>query len=188
MNSASRLNGLSLMKTQPTFGLVGGGLLLGSLLLGSGCATHGDEPHHDLRQYTADEQAVLDTVQGFFDVLESKDAEAGAKLMVPDGVFVNLREKDGIRSISHFNNANWVAGLPKQTGSMWEAFSGDPVVLVEGNIAMVWGAYAFKVDGEPSHTGVDAFNLLRTADGWRISGGAYTVVRRSTVPEPKLRE
>lgn len=126
---------------------------------------------------SSDEREVLETVQAFFDVIASRDAEAGARLTIPEGVFVSVRMQDGRKVVRHFDNAQWLAELPAETSEEREAFDGEPTVLIEGDVAVVWGRYTFDVDGQRSHGGVDAFNLLRTQDGWQISGGAYTVVR-----------
>ncbi len=143
--------------------------LLGGLLLLGGCAA---------TSVSDDEDAVLDTVQAFFDVIASRDPEAGARLTVPDGVFVSVRIEDGRRTLRHFSNAEWIEGMPSRTEESREAFDGAPTVLVEGDVAVVWARYVFEVDGELSHTGVDAFNLVRTDEGWKIAGGAYTVIGR----------
>jgi len=125
----------------------------------------------------ADEQAVIDTVQAFFDVIASKDVAAGARLTIPDGVFVNIRTENGRQVVKHFRNAQWLIELPADAHTSREAFDGEPTVLVHGDVAMVWAPYVFDKDGKRSHTGVDVFNLLRTEEGWQIAGGAYSVVR-----------
>lgn len=51
----------------------------------------------------------------------------------------------------------------------------DPTVLVSGTIAVVWYPYDIYVDGQWSHCGIDAFNLVRTNDGWRIATLHYNV-------------
>jgi ketosteroid isomerase-like protein len=139
-----------------------------SLLLASACAA---------TSVSEDERDALDTVRAFFDVIASKDAEAGARILVPEGVFVNVRVEDGRRTLRHFTSAEWLAQLPDATEEWLEAFEGRPTVLVQGDAAVVWGRYRFEVDGELSHTGTDAFNLLRTDEGWKIAGGVYTVER-----------
>ncbi len=121
--------------------------------------------------------AVLATVQAFFDAMHSRDAEAAARTVIEGGVFVNTRIENGKRVEKHFSNREWIEKLPREEEVLLEQFSGTPVVHVEGDLAVVWTAYTFEIDGQPSHTGVDAFNLIRTDAGWRISGGAYSVVR-----------
>jgi len=53
----------------------------------------------------------------------------------------------------------------------------NPEVRIRGFIASVWTPYDFWSDGKFSHCGVDAFNLIKTDEGWRIAGGTYTVER-----------
>ena len=142
-------------------------------LLGA-CAAPGApaRPTHD-----ADRAAVLEVVQGFFDVMVSRDVEAAARLVVPEGVFVNVRTLDGVRVVRHFDNAGWAAGLAAREAEWSEAWDGEPTVLIDGDVAVVWGRYTFDVDGARSHTGTDAFCLVRSAEGWRLAGGVYSVER-----------
>lgn len=44
----------------------------------------------------------------------------------------------------------------------------DAEVRVDGALATVWTKYAFYADRQFSHCGVDAFQLGRVADGWKI--------------------
>jgi hypothetical protein len=52
---------------------------------------------------------------------------------------------------------------------MWE-----PKVLLRGPIAVVWAEYDFHRNKTFHHCGFDSVNLLKTAEGWKISGIAYT--------------
>jgi ketosteroid isomerase-like protein len=134
-----------------------------------GCAAPSSAP--------SDRSAVLATVQAFFDAMHARDPEAAARTVVPDGVFVNTRVENELRVERHFSNREWIEKLPSEKTVLLEEFTATPEVLVEGDLATVWCAYRFSIDQKPSHTGVDLFNLVRTAQGWRISGGAYSVVR-----------
>ena len=42
----------------------------------------------------------------------------------------------------------------------------------------------FWVDGKFSHCGIDIFDLVKTAEGWKISGLTYTVERTGCAPSP----
>ena len=125
----------------------------------------------------SERQAVLGTVQGFFDFIATRDPELGAEVLLPEGVFVTVRESNGKRQVRTFTNAQSIERMCAATPQMREAFVGEPRVMVEGNVATVWARYVFEIDGKLSHTGVDAFNLVRTEGGWKICGGAYTVIR-----------
>lgn len=143
--------------------------LLVALLALAGCRTP-SRAH-------SDRDAVLATVQAFFDAMHARDPEAAAHITIPDGVFVNTRIEDGKRVEKHFSNREWIEKLPREQTVLLEELSGAPTVLVDGDVATVWCAYKFSIDGKASHTGVDVFNVIRTDAGWRISGGAYSVIR-----------
>ena len=53
----------------------------------------------------------------------------------------------------------------------------DPVVEVSGPIASVWTPYDFWADGQFSHCGIDAFQLIRVDESWKILSVIYTMDR-----------
>jgi len=60
----------------------------------------------------------------------------------------------------------------------------NPTVLVRGRIAMVWADYDVYVGGKFGHCGIDAFTLLKTDAGWKISGIQYTSETQGCKPNP----
>ncbi|MBT8398233.1 MAG: hypothetical protein KJN92_14770, partial [Gemmatimonadetes bacterium] len=62
---------------------------------------------------------------------------------------------------------------------MWE-----PVVKVEGRVAMVWTPYDFHLNGEFSHCGIDVFTLVDGGEGWQVASITYNVVREGCPPSP----
>ncbi len=118
---------------------------------------------------------MVDTVQRFFDAMADRDVKTSRQVLLPEGVFVSIRKEDGTRLLRHFTNAAYLERLATRTGDVLERMN-DPIVLIEGDVATVWAEYEFLKDGKLSHTGFDAFNLIRTDDGWKITGGAYTVL------------
>ena len=43
--------------------------------------------------------------------------------------------------------------------------------------------YDFWIDGKYSHCGIDAFDLVKTSEGWKISGGVFTT-QATCAPSP----
>jgi len=66
-----------------------------------------------------------------------------------------------------------------------ERVAGEPLVRVDGGVAVVWTPYVFFVDGQLSHCGFDGFHLVRSPadEAWRIVAIAYTR-RRGDACEP----
>ncbi|NNM34279.1 MAG: DUF4440 domain-containing protein [Gemmatimonadetes bacterium] len=55
---------------------------------------------------------------------------------------------------------------------MWE-----PRTEVSGPVATVWTPYDFHIDGQFSHCGIDAFQLIRQDDRWVVLSVVYTMRR-----------
>lgn len=47
-----------------------------------------------------------------------------------------------------------------------------PLVRIDHNIAMVWGAYEVLRNGQPDHCGTNIFTLVRRDGRWIIAGVA----------------
>lgn len=45
----------------------------------------------------------------------------------------------------------------------------DYQIKVDGDLAAAWTPYEFYVNDQFSHCGVNSFQLVRTAEGWKIS-------------------
>jgi hypothetical protein len=128
-------------------------------------------------------EAILATVQRFFDALEKSDPELGRAAVMMDGQYFRIREFDDSVDVSRTPHTAFVRSLAEGGNDflerMWE-----PTVLQRGPMAVVWTPYDFHRGGEFSHCGVDAFNLIRTNDGWKIAGIMYTVEPTGCAPSP----
>jgi hypothetical protein len=136
-------------------------------------------------QAAATEEAqVLAVVQELFDAMAAGDAARAAAVMLPQGQWVAVRLDEagnGVPLVSPFRDflARLDQGEEQWLERMWEAR-----VLMHDPIAVVWTPYDFYRDGAFSHCGVDGFTLVRTADGWRMVGGTYTVETAGCAPSP----
>jgi hypothetical protein len=126
--------------------------------------------------------SVLAVVESLFTGMASRDAAALNRVFVADGYFQAIRDTatdaDAPVTLREFTRR---IGASQRTvvERMW-----DPQVLLDGPLAVVWTRYDFHRDRAFSHCGTDAFTLVRTAAGWRISGGAFTVQTRGCPPSP----
>ena len=134
-------------------------------------------------QSPGEEREVLAVVQKMFDAMASCDAAAARSVSVPEGRLYRLvaGSADASPRSSTFEEFN--AQLEKCTGKMLERMW-NPQVRVHKGIASVWAPYDFWLDGAFSHCGIDSFELARTASGWKLTGGLYTVERDGCAPSP----
>ncbi len=121
-----------------------------------------------------DRDAVLKTVQAFFDTMAAKDVDGARKILMPQGRFHAMRMRDGKPDPRAFSNEEYFADLQASKQTMRERMW-NPEVRVHGLIATVWTPYDFWIDGKFSHCGIDAFDLVKTEEGWKLAGGTYTV-------------
>jgi hypothetical protein len=122
-----------------------------------------------------DTEAVLAAVQRFLDTMATQDVDGARTVLVPEGRFFAVVQDADSVIIRSFTNEEYLADLPAMNAPVERIW--DPEVRVHGNIASVWTPYDFHRGGEFSHCGFDAFTLVKAADGWRITGGVYTVER-----------
>jgi hypothetical protein len=130
-----------------------------------------------------DREAILSTVQQFFDALAESDTALGRAAVLLEGQYFRLRESGDSLDLSRTPHTQFLRDLAAGGNDflerMWE-----PTVLQHGRMAIVWTPYDFHRSGEFSHCGVDVFNLIRTYDGWKIAGIMYTVEPTGCAPSP----
>jgi hypothetical protein len=126
-----------------------------------------------------DRKDVLELMEHAFDAVATLDPDDWRKIVVPEGRVLSFRpKKDGapgeleMRSSSQ---AESLEGLDGTSQGFLERWTGEPVVMVRGPIASVWGEYEFRVNGEFSHCGVNTLQLAKTDGAWRIVNWTYTV-------------
>jgi Putative lumazine-binding len=125
-------------------------------------------------QSPADRDAVLATVQTFFDTMTARDVAGARNILVPQGRFHVMDVSKPNSEPRSFSNEEYFAQLQASKQTMRERIW-NPEVRVHGPVATMWAPYDFWIDGKLSHCGVDAFDLIKTSEGWKIAGGTYTI-------------
>jgi hypothetical protein len=71
-----------------------------------------------------------------------------------------------------------------------ERWTGDPTVMIRGPIAVVWGEYEYRINGEFSHCGVDSADVVKIDAEWKIANWMWTVETDHclTAPSQPIRE
>jgi len=124
----------------------------------------------------SEKKAVLAAVQELFDAMKAGDAEKAAEVLVIEGQFLSVRPGESedatvIRAQSNEVFLDQLAGAENE----WLERMWDAEVKIHGNLAMVWTPYDFHRDGEFSHCGIDALDLIKVDGTWKVAGGTYTV-------------
>lgn len=120
-----------------------------------------------------DRQAVLEVVERLFEGMRAGDSALVRSTFHPEARLISTGAREGEAFVRAVPADRFVEAVGEATGE-WEEPIWDTEVRVEEGLATVWTKYAFYLDGEFSHCGVDAFILGRTADGWKIVSLADT--------------
>ncbi len=135
-----------------------------------------------VRAQTASD-SIIGSVQQFFDAMGAHDTEALQQVMVMDGQYHAVREEGDQTSVRRSTFEEFVSNLSSSNVALLERMW-EPTVLHHGPIAVVWTDYDFYRGGEFSHCGVDAFHVVRTDDGWKISSIVFTIEPEDCSPSP----
>ena len=113
--------------------------------------------------------AVTAPVNAVFDALAARSAEGLDAHFDPAAQLTVVHEgADGASRVTHLSWQQFAGGLQPGPEKLEEVMF-NPTVAVNGDVAVVWGEYVFRIDGRLSHCGVDHFSLTRQAGAWKIT-------------------
>ena len=121
-----------------------------------------------------EEVAVLAPVTALLAAVNARNGAAMAQqLHGPGLVTVTIERADGSASLRQMNFADWTRGMTAGAERYDERMP-SPAIEVDGDMAMVWGDYSFRVDGKLAHCGVNHLALVRTDGQWKIASIAWS--------------
>jgi hypothetical protein len=127
--------------------------------------------------------SVIAVVDEVLHAMADNDVETSRRLQMSGGVGISTRQtSEGVR-IHLSTNEEFLEWLAENTDVMVERIW-DPTVQVHGAIATLWAPYDFHTNRTFSHCGVNAVQLIRTAEGWRVANWIWTVEPEGCVPSP----
>ena len=120
---------------------------------------------------------VVRVIDKLWEAMRTKNADAIRALFTTEGQLV-LISKPGAgeesSKTSVFTRADFAKMIVAGTGELIERMP-QPEAKIFGDAAIVFGRYTFHVGDKFSHCGTNTFNLVRTADGWKIANGVSTM-------------
>ena len=120
-------------------------------------------------QSDAGTDAVIAPIRQLFDAMRAGDSTAVRAVFTADASMGTVRSASGGTgavqwgSLDGFVNA---VGQPHE--AVWDERIWDVEVRINGPMATAWTPYAFYLGDRLSHCGVNAFQLVRKAEGWKI--------------------
>jgi len=131
-----------------------------------------------------DRAQIIAVVNRMFDGMRTKDTAMFRSTWIPGGKVFGLRvRQDGTSFVQQTSEQEFAAFIARDQRPFLER-TFDHEVRIEREMATVWTPYDFWVNGQFSHCGVDAFQLLKTADGWKITSITDTFQREGCPNRP----
>lgn len=119
------------------------------------------------------EAEVLKPVNDFLSAITRRDKAGMLAETVPHMEIMSARgdSNGGLRRLTVEDIADRIVAYPG--GKMAETLH-DPIVHIDDDLAVVWSAYTWTVDGRFHHCASETFNLLKLKGKWTIVGVADT--------------
>jgi hypothetical protein len=122
------------------------------------------------RAHPSAERAAVDSiVSSVFDAMRKGDSATLRRAFHPRALLTMAgatREGTPQTTIDSIGTFVKAVGAPRT--EIWDQRLYEPVIQVDGNLAVVWAPYSFYLGPLLQHCGTDAIQLAKGADGWRI--------------------
>lgn len=117
----------------------------------------------------SEEEEVKAVIVSLFDGMRAKNAAQVTAAFIPEAIMNTVVAKPEGSEVA----SNSVADFAKRISTTPAENQLDERILdyqikVDGTMASAWTPYRFYVNGNFSHCGVNSFQLVKTADGWKI--------------------
>lgn len=119
--------------------------------------------------FTDEEKAVYNVVLNVFDAMRAGDSTMLGKSFMPDvQMFTAIYDKDGNPVLNRGSLHQFKLAIGSPHDRIYDEPIWNTEIKIDGLLAQVWTDYAFYLGDTFSHCGVDAFQLFKTKEGWKI--------------------
>lgn len=130
-------------------------------------------------QEVADEAAVRGVVTRLFDAMRTGNGAVIAEVFTPDArLQTAMVRRDGTPVLSSMQVDSFAAMVSQPRDFVLDERITGWNLQIDGPLAVVTADYSLYVGDRFSHCGIDAFQMFKTPDGWRIF--QLTDTRRTT--------
>lgn len=115
------------------------------------------------------EKAIKTVINRFFDGLEKGDTTLLKSSCTPTMLLQTYTtDKEGKMQVYTEELADFLAMVGSPSTDKYEERIKFEAIHAEKSLASVWTPYSFYINGKRSHCGTNSFQLVKTADGWKI--------------------
>lgn len=122
-----------------------------------------------LRAQADDEAAVRAAITALFDAMRARDGDAVRRAFTADARLQTVAGRpDGTVELRAEQVENFASVVAAPSDQVWDERIDEWHVRVDGALAVATTDYSFFLGERFSHCGINVFQLLRTAEGWKI--------------------
>jgi hypothetical protein len=114
------------------------------------------------------EAEVRQAVDQLFDGMRKNDSLMVKAVMAPQARLLTVAEKNGQVVVQETPMSGFYKAVGTPRGVLLDERLLRCEVQIDGLLATAWTPYEFYLGDKYSHCGVNAFQLCRLADGWKI--------------------
>ncbi len=117
------------------------------------------------------EKEVIDVVKKMFDGMRQSDTIAVRAVFHKDARMQTsfIDRKTNKPRLSEGSLDGFLKALGAPHPEVWDEKIWSYETRIDGNLASVWTDFTFYLDDKMSHCGVNAFHLVNTSEGWKIT-------------------
>ncbi len=125
---------------------------------------------HLLSYAQSDEKSeIMNVVNNVFDAMRTSDSTLLKSCFVEKpNTYTIFRNKEGETRFVTDDFQRFIDAVGKPKEDVWNEPIWNEKVQIDGDLASVWVDYAFYLNDQFSHCGVDAFHLVRLDGSWKI--------------------
>ena len=117
----------------------------------------------------SEEEEVQATIETLFEGMLEADGAKIAGTFQPDAIMQTIvKNAEGEVMIRNGSLEAFVNSIDSAEPGQLNEKIGGYEIKVDGELASAWTPYEFYIGEDFSHCGVNSFQLMKTADGWKI--------------------
>lgn len=117
-----------------------------------------------------DQEQVTQVIKSLFTGMETTDSALVRKAFYKEVTMATIATNKAGEAILVREKGidNWLRAVGTPHPEVWSEEIWNLKISIDGEFAQAWCDYAFYIGKNFSHCGVDAFQLFKTPQGWKI--------------------
>lgn len=112
--------------------------------------------------------AVRATIDRLFDGMRAGDSTVVRAAFHPEARLMTIGTREGKPVMGTVSIDAFVRAVGTPHDDVWDERISNVEIRVDGNLATAWMDYSFYTGDKFSHCGVNAFQLFRGPEGWKV--------------------